>query len=77
MIELRWLEREEPVPHKDYPNVMHTVRVLQSRTQVMQIGSGYRQVGAGDGNTYVSEYQRPMGFTWTAWQDVPIVKQGD
>ena len=47
--------------------------VLQFRTQVLRMGNGYQQVGAGDGNTYVvHEYQRPMGYEWSDWQDVPI-----
>lgn len=79
MIELRWLVREAPVHCITYDTFlgtakdhgptgeMTTERVLQFRTQIMQIGYGYTT----DGNGAVQRYERPMGFGWSEWQDVP------
>lgn len=67
-IELRWHQR--PAMNEKGDNYFE--RVLQYRSRVMNMGNGYRQVGAGDGNTYVAEYQRPMGWTWSEWTDVPV-----
>jgi hypothetical protein len=68
--EMRWLERK-PIP------VGEAARVLQYRYRIMTMGNGYRQVGAGDGNTYVTSYERPMGWTWSEWQDVPVQISSD
>ena len=70
MIELRWLEYEshsnpETGEHFSTPS---TYRKLQSRTQVLQIGNGYTSK---DG--VIHEYQRPQGYVWSEWQDVPTV----
>lgn len=58
MIELRWLIDPRSDAH----------RVLQFRTQVMRIGYGYT---IPKHTEVVHQYERPMGMTWTEWQDVP------
>jgi hypothetical protein len=76
-VEFRWLERRRTTGFKDHEGKWDTVtgymadRVLQFRTRIMTMGNGYRQAGAGDGNTFVA-YERPMGWTWGEWQDVPV-----
>lgn len=61
MIELRWAHQ-----HRGY---IEKERVLQFRTQVLQIGNGYTTGKDG----VLHEYQRPQGYVWTEWQDVPEV----
>lgn len=76
-IELRWLETRRPLGSQDaegnwieqYGYAIE--RVLQCRTRLLNMGNGYQKVGAGDGNTFVA-YERPMGWSWSEWQDVPI-----
>lgn len=76
-IELRWLERCIEVPptyNLGYPPKHPTERVLQYRTRIMTMGLGYQQAGAaGSGNNTLVAYERPMGWTWSEWTDIPVV----
>lgn len=83
MTEFRWLERKVPTHRIEFNTFtgeatdlgptgdMHWETVLQFREKVMQMGRV--PVGAGDGNTYVM-HEKPMGWQWTEWKDVPTVR---
>lgn len=60
MIELRWVERSEPLPHD--PRIAHTVRVLQYRK--LEIGVPIIE------ENVLKGYERK----WTDWIDVPTVR---
>ena len=61
MIELRWIDRYEPVP--DWPGVVKNVRVLQYRN--LEI-AGFDEDG---GAHFLNR--------WLDWQDVPLVTDKD
>ena len=68
MMELRFVERTVPLTING-DNIAERRRILQYRTQVMQMGMGYHSGPSG----IIHEYERPQGWTWTEWQDVPVV----
>lgn len=72
MIELRW--KIDPLVKCDpADNGIYDVRrTLQFRTQAMQMGFGYTAHPEGG----LHQYQRPMGWKWTEWQDVPEFAAG-
>lgn len=64
-MELRWVTRDVPITVNG-DNCLQRVRVLQFRTQVMHLGYGYSER---DG--IIHQHERPQGWSWTEWQDVP------
>lgn len=70
--ELRWL-REPLYTIEDGERVVDVKLRLQYRTQVMQMGFGYSTGPSG----IIHQYERPQGWTWTEWQDVPTADARD
>lgn len=64
MIELRWVHRQ-----KIKSGIASRSKVLQSRTQVMQMVS----VPATEVAGVLHLHTKPMGYTWTEWKDVPDI----
>lgn len=67
MFELRWLTRKIDYTGISQGHAPDEETVLQFRTQVLNIGYGYG--GAAHGG--IHQYERPMGWSWTEWKDVP------
>lgn len=77
MIELRWLERVTAPGYVKCENGMgvaigpNTERVLQCRTQIMKMTTSLRRIS----DHHYEEVEKPCGWEWSDWQDVPVVKE--
>ena len=71
MIELRWMTYADTKLKDEHGEEHVAIGVgptLQFRTHVLHMGSGYQQI-----NGIIHKQERPMGYGWSEWQDVPHV----